>query len=127
MKINFNYCLSQSVECFIIALISQSLPTTRVKNYVIEDRVVAGAVLVSGGCVAITNCGSRLILGCPVGINAKVRYFIVLFILRVPVRIIIIEDGTLHNAATCASTERAHTVFFPLFKFTFSVQLSFSR
>lgn len=84
-------------------------------------------MLVPRSCVAITNCSSRLILECPVGINAKVKYFIVLFILRVPVRIIIIEDGTLHNAVTCASRERAHTFFFFSFKFTFSVQLSLSR
>lgn len=52
--------------------------------------------------VAIANCSSRLILECPMDINAEVRYFIVLLILRVAVqRIIIIEDGTLRNAVAC--------------------------
>lgn len=62
--------------------------------------------------VAIANCSSRLSLECPVGINAEVRYFIVLLILHVAIqRIIIIEDGTLRNAVACASRERAHAFF----------------
>lgn len=107
----FNYYFSRSIEGLIFDFIIASYYSNKKK--LCYWRSCHCQSYPAAASVAIANCSSRLILECPVGINAEVRYFIVLLILRVAVqRIIIIEDGTLHNVVACASRERARAFFF---------------